>query len=68
MPGQEIALDTYEWARNAILTHSVSVPRYLSDGIPSMQDSSQMKWLNHCKIVRDQPDFWGADGQFIFGL
>ncbi len=68
VPEQEIALDTYEWARNAILMHSVSVPRYLSDGIPSMQDSSQMKWLNHYKIVRNRPDFWGADDQFIFGL
>ena len=68
VPEHEIVSDTYEWARNAILTHSVSVPRYLSDGIPPIQDSSQMKWLTHYKIVRDRPDFWGADGQFIFGL
>lgn len=68
VPENEMALDTYEWVRNAVLLHSVSIPRYLSDNIPSIQDSSKMKWLNNYKIVRDRPDFWGADGQFIFGL
>ena len=55
VPENEMVLDTYEWARNTILSHSVSVPRYLSDGIPPVQESSQMKWLNHYKIVRDRP-------------
>lgn len=68
VPENEMALDTYEWVRNAVLLHSVSIPRYLSDNIPSIQDSSKMKWLNNYKIVRDRLDFWGADGQFIFGL
>ena len=68
LPQDEIIQDTYEWARNAILTYSVSAPEDLSKKLPSIHDTKKMKWLKDYKIIEDKSDYWGPDKQFIFGL
>ena len=68
VPDGENVLDTYEWTKKAISEKSVTVPVYISEAIPSIQDTESAKWLHGYKIVRDKVEFWGADKQFIYGV
>ena len=68
VPDGEDVIDTYEWTRKAISEKSVTVPVYISEAIPSIQDTESAKWLHGYKIVRDKAEFWGADKQFIYGV
>lgn len=68
IPEGEAIQDTKEWTRKMVLTHSVPIPKYIADKIDPLEDTSDTKWLRVYKIVTDEPDFWGPDKQFIFGL
>ena len=68
VPDGEDVHDTCEWAREAVLEKSITLPVNISETIPSIQDTESAKWLHGYKIVRDKTEFWGADKQFIYGV
>lgn len=68
VPDGEDVQDTCEWAREAVLEKSVTLPVNISKTILSIQDTEKAKWLHGYKIVRDKAEFWGADKQFIYGV
>lgn len=68
VPDGEDVQDTYEWAREAVLEKSVTVPAYISEAIPPIQNTEKAKWLHGYKLVQDKAEFWGADKQFIYGI
>ena len=75
VPDGEQIQDTREWAKNAILKWSVTIPKNISDQleiypVPIGTDGPIDKtvWLRNYKIIRNQDTFWEPDKQFIFGL
>ncbi len=68
LPEGEMIDDTITWARKAVLAYSVTVPKYITDKLSAIHDTSNTKWLKDYKIVRDEECFWGQDKQFVYGL